>query len=280
MQVLLTGANGMLGSAVVEKWRDKYDLSLIGGRDEFDLLSGDYAALRKRVNPDVVVHAAALTNMEYCESHASETMIVNGESVRKLIEVFPKAKMIFISSDAVFPPNTQMAVESSRVDPQTVYGKAKALGEKYVGASEMATSIRTTIVGKNIMKLGHSLSEWIVESLQAGKSITLYDDVWFTPIDVWHFADALEWVRANKVPKILHIGGGQRVTKYEYGLALARSMKLPDKLIKKGSLLDMKSQLQRSNEMSLDSTLYTKLSGRKLPDLTEVARMVATKYYQ
>lgn len=279
-KILLTGSTGMLGTAIAREWASKYDLSHLGGREDFNFLSGDYDLLGKKYNPQVIVHTAALTNVEYCESHENETMRVNGESVRKLIEVFPKSKFVFISSDAVFPPNTHMAVENSRVDPQTIYGRAKILGEKYTGATDKGISIRTTIVGKNMMKLGHSLSEWIVESLRAGKSITLYDDVWFTPIDVWHFADALEWVVANEVPGILHIGGGQRVTKYEYGLALTRSMKLPDTLIKKGSLSDAKSQPRRSNEMSLDSTLYTKLSGRKLPDLEEVARMVATKYYQ
>lgn len=278
--ILVTGTSGMLGGALVRHWRDIYRVGALSGREQFDFSQDSYDELKKRFNPDCIIHSAAITNIEYCEDNVGESMMINGESVRKLTEVFPKAKMIFISSDAVFPSNTQMAIESDLVDPQTVYGKSKTLGEKYTGATDKGISVRTTIVGKNVTKLGHSLSEWIVESLRAGKSITLYDDVWFTPIDVWHFADALEWVIANEVPGTLHIGGGQRVTKYDYGLALARAMKLPVKLIKKGKLPNIKSLPKRSSEMSLDSTLYTELSGHKLPDLEEVVRMMAAKYYQ
>ena len=79
---------------------------------------------------------------------------------------------------------------------------------------------------------------------------------------------------ANDTPKILCIGGGERVSKYQFGVAVAKAMNLPIKLIKRGKLADLKSQTKRSLEMSLDSSLYEKLSGTKLPDLAEVVRMI------
>ena len=266
----MTGSTGMLGGVMASKWRDRYDLSCLGGRNEFDFLHCDYDLLKKRFDPEVVVHTSAITNMDYCESHPSETMIVNGESVKELVSVFPNAKIIFISSDAVLPPNTKLATEKIKTNPQSIYGKAKELGEKYVMECKHATAIRTTIVGKNITKTGHSLCEWIVESLRRMETITLFDDVWFSPIDVWNFAEAVEWVMKNDTPRILHIGGGERVTKYQFGVGIATALNLPTKLIKKGKLM---------KEMSLDSSMYTKLSGAKLPDLTEVVRMIA-KYYK
>lgn len=52
------------------------------------------------------------------------------------------------------------------------------------------------------------------------KYITLFNDVFFTPISIWHLADELEWVINNEVPKILHISGSEVITKYEFGYTL------------------------------------------------------------
>lgn len=277
-KILLTGSTGMLGTAIAREWASKYDLSHLGGREDFNFLSGDYDLLGKKYNPQVIVHTAALTNMEYCETHENETMRVNGESVKKLIEVFPNARMIFISSDAVYPLNTKMAKEKTVPNPSTVYGRAKVLGESFVTASRNAVAIRTTIVGRNKSKPGHSLVEWIVDSLTKNQEITLFDDVWFSPISIWHLADALTWIIEHETPKILNIGGSERVSKYQFGYQLAEALELPVNMIKQGKFSELNSSPKRSNEMSLDSSLFRKLSGRALPDLSEVVKMI-TKHY-
>lgn len=270
----------MLGTAIACEWANKYDLSLLGGREDFNFLSGNYDLLGKKYNPEIIVHTAALTNVEYCESHENETMKINGESVKKLIEVFPKSKFVFISSDAVYPLNTKMATEEEVPNPSTTYGRAKVLGESYVKATRNAVTIRTTIVGRNKSKPGHSLVEWIVDSLTKNQEITLFDDVWFSPISIWHLADVLTWVVEHETPKVLNVGGSERVTKYQFGCQLANALMLSLKLIKKGKLAELSSNPKRSNEMSLDSSLFMRLSGRQLPDLREVVKMVAAKYYE
>lgn len=277
-RVLVTGMSGMLGGVLAKAWLQKYRLSTVMGKQQFNFALDDYERLYQVTRPDVVVHAAALTNLEYCENNPEETLLVNGKSVGKLVSAMPEARVIFISSDAVFPPNTKNATENTETNPQTIYGQAKELGEQLLLKAKNGSIIRTTIVGRNINKPGSSLTEWIVNSLKNKQEITLFDDVWFTPISVWHLREALEWVIENETPRILHIAGGERVTKYQYGFELARMLKLPTKLIKKGKLRDSGMTAKRSNEMSLDSSLYEKLSGNKLPNLKEVIRMIADSY--
>jgi dTDP-4-dehydrorhamnose reductase len=277
-RVLITGTSGMLGGVLESTWKDKFELLTVSGRAQFDFETGNYEKLYRETTPDVVIHAAALTNLEYCENNPRETLLVNGSSVEKLISSMPKVKIIFISSEAVFPPNTKNATENTPTHAQTVYGKSKELGENHLIAAKIGAVVRTTIVGRNINKQGNSLTEWIVSSLNNKQSIALFDDVWFTPISIWHLADALEWVIKNETPKILHIAGGERVTKHQFGSKLAIAMGLDEKLITVGKLRESGLKAKRSNEMSLDSSLYEKLSGRKLPRLNEVIEMIVKSY--
>ena len=275
-KVLITGTSGMLGGALVDKWKQKFEIFEITGKKQFDFNQTDYSSLKKLFTPNVIVHCAALIKMDYCEENPKKALLVNGESVNKLHKVFPKAKIIFISSEAVFPLNTEDATEETSTGAVTVYGKSKELGEKYIEKYSCGTVIRTTIVGRNVNNPGKSLAEWIVSSLKNNQPITLFDDVWFTPISIWQLGDALEWVVENQTPSILHIGGAQKVTKYQFGFELAKALDLPTSLIKKGKLLEAGFIASRSNKTSLNSKLYEQLSGNKLPSFSEIIESVAS----
>jgi len=230
-RVLITGTSGMLGSVLAKDWSNEYQLTTVYDRRQFNFAQGNYAKLFKRTKPEIIVHCAALTNLEYCENNPEEALSVNGESVGKLVNVMPQAKMIFISSETVFPPNTKNAKEDTPINPKTIYGESKKLGEELLLQADGGTVIRTTIVGRNINKPGNSLTEWIVNSLKHKSPITLFDDVWFTPISIWHLSEALTWVIENQTPRVLHIAGGERVTKYQFGYELAKFLGLPTNLI-------------------------------------------------
>ena len=198
-------------------------------------------------------------------------MTVNGESVRKLIEVFPKAKLIFISSDAVFPLDTHMAKEINITAPVTVYGKSKKLGEQYLlNMSENGCVVRTTIVGKNINLLKQSFAEWIVNSVKNNTKINLFKDVLFTPISIWNFANELEWIFNNKTSKVLHVGGKEITNKYTFGLELCKKMKLNTELIFPTKLNS--SKIMRSHDQTLDFQFYQKISGHNLPNLEDTIK--------
>ncbi|OGK12772.1 hypothetical protein A3A93_02740 [Candidatus Roizmanbacteria bacterium RIFCSPLOWO2_01_FULL_38_12] len=280
-KVLITGASGMLGATLVSLWQDKYTVFATGGSDfpanparnykVFDLSQDNYRDLAKVFNPEYIIHSAAMTNVELCERIPQKAMNTNGESVKKLLDVFTKSKLIFISSDKVFAPNTHLATEKDPVNPTTVYGKSKVLGEKYILQSPtQSMSVRTVIVGKNINKnKNSSLAEWIVNSLLRKQHITLFSDVVFTPISIWHFASELSWLIENystvKNIKILHIAGAEIISKYDFGYNLAKKLKLDTKLITQGSIEKLTLMINTHKDLTLDSKEYEKLSCRMLP---------------
>lgn len=287
-KILITGVSGMLGATLVKLWNKKYQIYATAGSDflhnpatnfkVFNLKAKDYRPLFKWIKPDVVIHCAALTSHEYCQHNPKEAMLVNGESVKKFLDVFPEAKIIFISSDAVFPLNTYLANEKTMTNPTTVYGKSKKLGEKYIiKSSGNSCIIRTTIVGKNINSGKQSFAEWIINSVKVGKNIKLYEDTMFTPISIWHLAKELEWVINNKVPTVLHIAGREIISKYDFGYNLCKELRLNLNLIGRGKL-NQKTEIKRSNDQTLDSSLYQSISKHRLPDLRETTKILVESF--
>ena len=96
MRVLVTGASGMLGATLVERWKERYEVyatdrtNFDPKTDQnflcFDLKKESYEDLMNWARPDVVIHCGALTNVDYCENHEAEALLINGQSVEKLLE--------------------------------------------------------------------------------------------------------------------------------------------------------------------------------------------------
>lgn len=288
-KVLITGASGMLGATLSHLWKKKYHIFATGNSDfsentaalykVFDLKNKDYKALCDWAQPDVIVHCAAITNNEYCEKHIDQAFEVNSRSVEKFVKFAPHARLIYISTDAVFPRGSHMVNETTRTAPISSYGKSKEAGEQYaLSSSSTNTIIRTTIVGKNINAQRKGFVEWIISSVQNGVSVPLFDDVIFTPISIWHFARELEWIVDNHPPRILHIVGGEIISKYEFGYKLCKELNLNTSLIKKESIMNTPFASSRSLDQTLDSSYYTLLSGRKLPTVKETVKIIIKNF--
>ena len=286
---MITGASGMLGATLVDKSQDKFDVYATD-RDNFrnnparkfylfDLLNQSYDELLEWAKPDVIVHCAAITNVDYCEDHSEEAIAVNGESVNKFLQSDANARLIFISSDAVFPDGLPLASEKDKTGSENVYGKSKELGERLIqNAGEPHTAIRTTIVGKNINPSNQGFVEWIVNSVSSGKRITLFDDALFTPITIWQLADELKWILYNNFSGLIHIVSKDPVSKYEFGFTICEKLGLDTGLIQKGSIENVNFLARRTKDQTLDSTYFEALSKRKLPSRENVVESIITHF--
>jgi dTDP-4-dehydrorhamnose reductase len=290
MRILITGSSGMLGATFVKKWRDKFEIFSTDKESftnspaknfmVFDMLNESYEILMNWAKPDVIIHCAAITNVDYCEDNTEQAMAVNAESVNKSLKYGSDARMIFISSDAVFPDGIHMATEKDQTSPENIYGKTKETGEKYIkDASGNHIAIRTTIVGKNINPSYQGFVEWIVNSVKNGKEITLFDDALFTPITIWHLANEMEWIISSDISGIVHVAGSEAISKYDFGKKICEGLELDTNLIKKGSMDNAKFNAKRSNDQTLDSGFYNSISNRTLPSSDETVDIIV-KHFQ
>lgn len=282
----------MLGSNMAAYFSHYFDVFATGNSDvdflgdvqykKFDLSGDDFSRLIEWSNPDIVVHCAALTNGNYCEENPLDAFNINGVSVKKLLDsTVPSVKIIYISTDAVFPSDLHMANEKDNVNPQSIYGKSKELGEYYlINSNRDYLIIRTTIVGLNLNKKKSSFAEWIIGSSINQEDINLFDDVTFTPISIWHLMDEIKFLLdGNKVnSEILHVSGSETCTKYEFGIALLKKLGLPLLKVHRGSIQEFKKRAKRSMDQSFAVDYYENKFDRKLPSIREVIEKINDKY--
>jgi len=289
MRVLVTGATGMLGASLVQQWDADLDVFATGRSDfpgnpartflQFDLQDRPLDPLIEWSQPDVIVHCAALTDVDLCEQDPDLAMRVNGESVRALLDAAPNARIVFISTDAVFEDGLRMATEKLPRNPQTVYGQSKAAGETHLmSAAGNHCVVRTTIVGRNLNPTKRGFADWIVTSLAEGREISLFTDALFTPISTWSLATELRWIIEHELTGTFHVTGLDPVSKYDFGKKVCDELELNPALIRTGRLADANFSAMRSLDQTLDSGKYVETTGRQLPPIEVTVEMIAERF--
>lgn len=293
LNVLITGASGMLGATLVNELKNDFKVFASGSsifKNQysrymmFNLKSDSFKELIDWSNPDIIIHCAAITNGNYCKENPKEAFEVNGLSIYKFLQATKSSvKFIYVSTDAVFPSSLHLANEKDCTSPENIYGKSKELGEFFlINSQRNYLIVRTTIVGLNENKNKKGFVEWILNSSRFNETISLFDDVTFNPISIWDFSKELKYlIYKNKInSEILHIVGQEIVTKYEFGVKLLNNCKLSCDNLLRGSIKNFKDRAKRSNDQSLDSSFYRKKYNRKLPNLKQTILTIKSKIYE
>ncbi|MEA3254649.1 MAG: sugar nucleotide-binding protein [Candidatus Altiarchaeota archaeon] len=127
MKILLTGAGGLLGTSILNSCG--YDIY----PTRLDIRNREgVGKLVKEISPDVIIHTAALTNVDYCETHKKEAWDVNVRGTRNIAEAsrLVNSKMVYISTDYVFDGEQGTYLEYDRPNPINYYGETKYGGGK------------------------------------------------------------------------------------------------------------------------------------------------------
>lgn len=224
----------------------------------------------------MVVHTAGFTNVDECEAKPDMAQHINVNLAANMAEACAKLNLplVHISTDHLFSGTEAMVTEDTLVDPVNVYGQTKAEAELQV----MATHPQALVMRTNFYGWGpsyrHSFSDMVIQALRAGKELTLFKDVFYTPILIEAAAKAAHDLVKLKANGIFHVVGDERISKYEFGLKIAKEFALDVALIKPGYLADQPSLIRRPNDMSLSNQKVCKLLGRKLGGTNEhIARL-------
>lgn len=286
MRILITGVSGMLGSTLAVELSKNHKVFGTGNSDMFlpidykifDLSNESFEELIDWSKPELIIHCAAVTNGNQCQNSPLEAFNINGFASKKFISATnDNVKIIYISTDAVFSSNLHMAKEIDVPFPENIYGKSKELGEFFLlNSNRNCIIIRTTIIGLNNYRDKGGFVEWILNSVKMKETINLFDDVLFTPISIWDLISEIVFLIDQDFygSKIFHISGVEAKTKYEFAKLLIEELSLDTKYIKKGYISKYTDRAKRSNDQSLDSSLYQEKFKRKLPNFSETIKTI------
>ena len=164
-KVLITGANGQLGHELVRATIAAGHEVVATSHETLDITDkAAVDAVMTETRPDVVIHAAAWTAVDACESDPEKALLVNGTATKFIADAARAvgAHVVYISTDYVFDGSKTSAYdESDATNPQSVYGSSKLAGERALGATDAIVRISWVcgFYGANMVKTILRLAE-------------------------------------------------------------------------------------------------------------------------
>lgn len=285
--MLITGGSGLLALNWALAARDHYSVTLgLHKRDillagiearQIDLESVDHLVrMFETVQPQIVIHTAGLTNVEECEDKPALAQHINVGLATNVACACAKLglPLIHISTDHLFSGELPFVDETCPTAPKNVYARTKAEAElRVLEMHAQAIVMRTNFYGWG-PSYRPSFSDVVIKALRSGNELTLFKDVFYTPILIETVTQAAHELSNMNAQGIYHVVGDERLSKYEFGLKIAEEFKLDSELIKLGFIADRPLLVQRPHDMSLSNKKICTLLGKKLGGVDEhIARL-------
>ncbi len=255
--ILVTGG-GLLGSEVIQVLGRECEVASTfnshprEGAVRLDVTDRD-ATIRAiaRLKPDVIVHTAAMTNVDYCEEHRREALAANARGTKNVADaaLMAGSKLVYVSTDYVFDGERGEYREDDEVNPLSYYAYTKLLGEYYVKDNPGYVIARTSVVYGNARQ---NFVSWVRDSLRQGRQVMIYTDQYASPTLAHDCALAIEALIKNDASGIYHAAGGERISRHEFARKIAAFYGLDDKLIEPVTAEAMPQKARRPRDSSLD----------------------------
>ncbi|MBM4127224.1 MAG: SDR family oxidoreductase [Nitrospira sp.] len=222
-RVLVTGAAGLIGQYVVKtaaRWAPQWEVQALT-RADFDMT--DHVAAEhvlQRLQPSAVIHCAALSRTKDCERDPQLARRINVDATAHLARLCADIPFIFLSSGEIFDGRRGWYQEEDRPAPINVYGKTKAEAEQAVLQNPRHTVIRIVLTAGTSEHGDRSFVEDMCRTAKAGKNVTLYADEFRCPLPAGVIARVLWELVQRECPGLYHLGGSERLSRWEIGKSL------------------------------------------------------------
>ena len=265
-KLLITGVSGFLGSHFLSIFSEEWNL--IGTFHQNAVRSNQVATypldlqnssevnlFLQKHQPQAILHLAAMSNANYCEQDPTTSFVVNVQSSLDMAQFCADEKIpfLFASTDLVFDGQQAPYSESDPTDPVNIYGKHKVIAEQNI----LKTYPRAIIARLPLM-FGHSnsapnfMTAWLSQ-LREGKIIKAFTDEYRTAAAAHEVIGGLLLLLRKKVSGIWHLGGAERMSRYDFALKMANYYNLNPNLIEASRQKEVKMAAGRPADVSLNS---------------------------
>jgi len=281
MRLLITGASGLLGINLALEAMQEHE---VVGVDRGKLKSAPFKVLKADIlktdeihsildltNPDWLINCAALANLEKCDEDPIQARILNTDLPAELAVACAKRNIPFVhlSTDSVFDGTKEgVYTEEDEPSPPGVYSQTKLAGERAVQQVNLQALIaRVNFFG---WSLGgrRSLGEFFVNNLSEGRNVNGFTDVIFCPMWVNHLSQTLIEMLEKNLHGLYHIVGAQAMSKYQFGVEVAKKFGLRQSLIEPQSVERSDLTAKRSHNLWLSIHKLSTALGHEIPDFS------------
>lgn len=223
------------------------------------------------IHPDVVIHCAAMANLEECENNPAMAQFINAELPGKLANYCKKndVKFVHISTDAVFDGKSGNYSEQDQPNPLSIYANTKLEGEKLVQIENgQAIIARVNFFGWSITGK-RSLGEFFYNNLKEQNSINGFMDVMFCPLYVSLLTDLILEMVKKQFSGLYHVVSSNSMSKYNFGCEIANHFKFDPSMIRPISVDKSELIAERSKNLTLSTEKLTHDLGKSLPTIKQ-----------
>jgi len=279
MSVLVTGANGLVGSRIAARLHEAGEQVVAAGRGprraprgfeyvELDLrLPEKLAELVASLRPAGVIHAAAMTDVDACEKDPVEAWLLNVSAVQACALACRKsgARLTALSTDYVFDGEKGDYSEDDAPNPRGVYARTKRAGEEALLLATDRALCRVAVIYSGYTSDKRTFASSAAESLLAGKPVKAFLDQVVTPTLADNAAEMVIAVHRSGAQGIFHCAGASAVTRVEFARALARKLGADESLVLPVRLADLSLPAPRPLRSSLRTDKVRQLLGASVP---------------
>jgi dTDP-4-dehydrorhamnose reductase len=271
-KILITGASGFLGWHLWRFARDAWDVFGVAFRNNVELpgvkiLRADLTSLDEtkrvllEVRPDALIHAAAAANLNFCQLNRNESHRINVEAAVNIASLCEEhaVRFAFISTDMVFDGLKAPYREDDPVSPVNAYGEQKAEAERIILIrNPEAVICRMPLMFGDAGPAVNNFIQPMVRAMKEGREIFLFTDEYRTPVSGRDAAKGI-FLALSKARGLLHLGGAERVSRFDFGELLRDVLEVPGARLVPCLQESVSMPAPRPRDVSFDSTKARKL---------------------
>lgn len=275
MKFLVTGSTGLVGRQIVKDLsKSNYQVYSCyhntkpeyGIPKQMDLTN--FEEISKSVDeikPDVIIHLAAMTNVDLCETEKELSLKINAKSTEILSKQAARQRsfFIYVSTDYVFDGESGMKKETDLPNPINHYGKTKLEGEKVVQDMASSWCIARTSTPFGLHPTKKSFPLFVAENLKAKKEFSAVTDQYTSPTYVLNLSKMIIEIATRQIVGVIHLAGATRISRYDMAELVADKLSLDKTFLKPASINDMNWTAKRPKDSSLDISKATAILKEK-----------------
>lgn len=280
-RLLVTGASGLLGLNLIQQARERYKMVGVLRNEHLsphsfswfqpvyaDLTQpGTIGPLLDQVEPDAVIHCAAMTDVDFCESHFDDAALINAQIPGVLAHEVNQRNLplLHISTDSVFDGTRGNYCEEDLPNPINVYARTKLEGERQVFENcPGVLVVRVNFFGWSWQGY-RSLAEWFYYHLSRGIPVRGFTNLHFCPMHVNQLAEILLAMIEMGLSGLYHVVSSEAQSKFAFGRMLARQFGFDEALISPYDFCNGDLKASRPFNLTLSCEKLTQVLGQSLP---------------